>query len=86
MKADPGDALAAFSEYAADTHWVASHLTQFFGVAVMFFGLVAVGDAIHDEPGEWIARLGLALAAAAMAIAAALQAADGVALKVMVNN
>jgi len=86
MNADPGNALAAFTEYAADPHWVASHLTQFVGLALMFVGLVAVRDAIQDEPGEWIARLGMLFGVSAMAIAAALQAVDGVALKVVVNN
>lgn len=28
MSADPNVPLAAFTEYAADTHWVASHLMQ----------------------------------------------------------
>lgn len=86
MDADPGDALAAFTEYAADTHWVASHLTQFLGVALMFIGLVAMRDAIRNEPAEWVARLGLVFGASAMTTAAVLQAVDGVALKVMVDG
>lgn len=47
---------------------------------------MALRDAIQDEPGEWVARLGLAFGVAAMAIAAALQAVHGVSLKVVVNN
>jgi len=30
--ADPNDAVAAFSEYADDQWWIASHLTQLLGV------------------------------------------------------
>jgi hypothetical protein len=86
MDADPGDALAAFTEYAADTHWVASHLTQFLGIALMLVGLVAIRDVVRGDPAEWIARLGMILAVAATSIAAALQAVDGIALKVMVNT
>jgi hypothetical protein len=86
MGADPGDALAAFTEYAADTHWVASHLTQFLGVALMFLGLIAIRDVIRHEPAAWIARLSVFFGISAMAVTAVLQAVDGVALKVMVDT
>jgi Domain of unknown function (DUF4386) len=86
MATDPADALAAFTEYAADPHWVSSHLTQFLGVALMFVGLVALRDTIQNQSTEWVARLGVLFGACAMAVAAALQAVDGVALKLAVNN
>jgi hypothetical protein len=86
LGADPNDALAAFAEYAADPFWVWTHLGQFFGVALMLVGLVALGDQMEDETTAWIARLGLVFAIAALASAAALQAVDGVALKVMVGQ
>jgi hypothetical protein len=86
VDADPGDALAAFTEYAADAHWVATHLTQYLGVALMFIGLVTVRDAIQHEPAGWIARLGVVFGVSALTIAAALQAVDGIALKVMVDS
>lgn len=35
MEADPNDATAAFAEYAADQLWVASHMTQLIGVALL---------------------------------------------------
>ena len=35
MSADPNVPLAAFMEYAADQHWVSSHLMQFSGIALM---------------------------------------------------
>jgi hypothetical protein len=86
MAADPADALAAFTEYAADPHWVSSHLTQFIGVALMFVGLVALRDTIQAQPTEWLARLGMLFGACALAVAATLQAVDGVALKLAVTN
>jgi hypothetical protein len=86
MAADPADALAAFTEYAADPYWVSSHLTQFFGVALMFIGLVALRDTIQKQSVEWVARLGMLFGVCALAVAAALQAVDGVALKRAVNN
>ncbi len=86
MGANPGDPVAAFSEYAADRHWVASHLSQFFGVAFMFVGLVALADTLRDQTIAWMARLGVYIAVAALAVAAMLQAIDGVALKVMVDG
>src|SRR5437773_6188049 len=43
MSADPNDAAAAFVEYAADPIWIASHLGQFAGVALLGVALVALG-------------------------------------------
>ena len=86
MSADPGDPLAAFTEYAADAHWLASHLGQFIGVALMVIGLIAARDALEDERIQWLARLGAAFAVAALATAAALQAVDGVALKRAIDH
>jgi len=85
MDADPNDALAAFTEYAADHMWVASHLTQFFGVALIVSGLVTLSRMLKSgDAGGW-AQLGLAGSIASLAVAAALQAVDGVALKAMVD-
>src|SRR5215211_1558671 len=39
MTADLGDPVAAFTEYAADRWWIASHLGQFLGGARMFVGM-----------------------------------------------
>ncbi len=85
MDADPNDALAAFTEYAADQIWVASHLTQFFGVALIVSGLVTLSHLLTSGDGGAWAQLGLAGAIASLAVAAALQAVDGVALKTMVD-
>jgi hypothetical protein len=86
MDNDPNDAQAAFAEYAADDLWVWSHLGQFAGV--IFLGMAFVGLSATLEPGRaaaW-ARFGLLGTAATLAAAAALQAVDGVALKVMVDR
>ena len=38
MDADPNAPAAAFAEYAADRIWIASHLLQLAGVALMVAG------------------------------------------------
>ena len=86
LDSDPNDAPAAFAEYAADPLWVWSHLGQFLGVALLGIALVALATTL--EPGRAAAwgRVGRAGAVAIIAVAAALQAVDGVALKVMVDR
>lgn len=86
MGADPNDASAAFAEYAADPSWVWSHLGQFAGVAVL--GMALIGLAATFEAGRAAAwsRIGVAGTAATIAMAAALQAVDGAALKVTVDR
>ncbi len=86
LGSDPGDAPAAFAEYAADANYVWSHLGQFLGFFGLAIGLVAF--AATFEPGRaaaW-ARMGSAGAVASMAVAAAFQAVDGVALKATVDR
>ena len=85
LGADPGDHLAAFTEYAADDGWVVSHLCQFVGVALMFIGLVAVHDTLREGPVAWLAYVGVLAGMAALTLTAALQAVDGIALKAMVD-
>src|SRR5437667_12090998 len=83
MTADPNDPPAAFAEYAADRLWVASHLGQFLGVAALGVALVALAATMEaGTPSAW-ARIGVVGTAASVATAAALQAVDGVALKVV---
>ena len=86
LKADPNDPRAAFAEYAGDSLWVASHLGQFLGVVLLAVALTALAETV--EPGKaWAwGRIGLLGTAASVAAAAALQAVDGVALKVMVDR
>ena len=86
LGADPGDPVAAFIEYAANDLWIGSHLSQFLGVAMMFVGLVALNDSLKGEPFAYLAKLGVFVGVAALAITAVLQAVDGIALKLMVDD
>jgi hypothetical protein len=83
---DPNLPRAAFAEYAADSLWVWSHLGQFVGVAVLGVALVMLADTLSSGRARPWARIGLFGTAASVAVAAALQAVDGVALKVMVDR
>ncbi len=83
--ADPNDALAAFTEYADDQLWIASHLTQLLGVAMMVGALVHLSRILATGSASGWAWLGAAGAIASLAAAAALQAVDGIALKIMVD-
>ncbi len=85
MQADPNDPIAAFSEYAADQHWVASHLTQLAGVALIVAALIVVSAQLESAGGAAVARIASGGAIASLAVAAALQAVDGIALKLMVD-
>src|SRR5262245_47741057 len=84
--ADPNNPAAAFSEYAADRNWVASHLGQFVGALLIFVGLHALARSLENDRVGPLADLALLVAVAALAAAAVLQAVDGVALKVMVDR
>jgi hypothetical protein len=86
MGADPEDAAAAFADYAADRHWVASHLMQLAGVWAMLAALLPLARRLEAGPAAAWARPAAALAVAGMGLAAALQAVDGVALKRMVDR
>jgi hypothetical protein len=85
MQADPNDPVAAFAEYAADRLWVASHLTQLAGVAVIVAALLLVARHLELRARTTSARLAAAGAVASLAQAAVLQAIDGIALKFMVD-
>jgi hypothetical protein len=86
LGADPNNPTEAFAEYAADRMWVASHLLQFLGVAGLGAALVALAGIMDTGRASAWARIGAFGAAAGVATAAALQAVDGVALKVMVDR
>ncbi len=83
--AHPNDTVAAFTEYAADQAWVASHLTQLLGVVLLFTALSLFGRRFTTEIGATFVHIGSVFASASIAMAAALQAVDGIALKAMVN-
>jgi hypothetical protein len=86
MSADPNVPLAAFAEYAAASHWVTSHLLQLLGVLLMGAALLLLLRRLSDGRAAQWAALGAAGTIAGIAAAAALQAVDGVALKVMVDS
>ena len=83
--ADPNDAVAAFSEYADDQWWIASHLTQLLGVALIVCALIQLSRLLASGSARGLAWIGAAGSIASLAIAAALQAVDGIALKMMVD-
>jgi len=86
MSADPNVPRAAFAEYAASHHWVAIHLMQLVGVILITASLVLLSRKMADGPAAEWATLGAAGAIASLSVAAALQAVDGVAVKVMVDT
>ena len=83
--ADPSDAIAAFTEYAADRWWVASHLTQLTGIVLMDAALLILAQQVEAARGKAWSYVAAGSAVAGLAVAAALQAVDGIALKSIVN-
>ena len=77
------DHPATFAEYARSSIWTAVHLGQFVGMALLISGLLALLMVLKLPDGAmaWTDRFGLVAAVAALALYAALQAVDGVALK-----
>jgi hypothetical protein len=49
MRADPNDATAAFTEYAADEQWAASHLTQLAGLVIIGAALILFARMFADR-------------------------------------
>lgn len=86
MKADPDDVVAAFTEYAADRLWIASHLTQLAGVTLTVAALLFLAQQLETANGRGWSRLAAGGAIASLAVATALQAVDGIALKAVVDN
>lgn len=85
VPADPNDAVMAFTEYAADRLWIASHLAQLAGVILILTGLIVIADLRQAVSSGFCYRVAAAGAIACLAVAAALQAIDGIALKRAVN-
>jgi len=77
MHALPGDAPAAFAEYALDRFWVATHLGQLLGVLLIAPGFMALSWKLRaDRAGAWALLAGIATIAS-VSLAGALQAVDG---------
>lgn len=81
--ADPNHALDAFTEYAADQHWIASHLAQLFGLLLLTIALALLTRLFTNDMAMTLARVGGVCANVGISTAAALQAVDGIALKTM---
>ncbi|WP_344366780.1 DUF4386 family protein [Arthrobacter humicola] len=81
--ASANDHPATFAEYARSGIWTAVHLGQFVGMALLISGLLVLLVVLKTPDGAmaWTARFGAVAAVAALALYAALQAVDGVALK-----
>jgi len=86
LGADPNEPVAAPTEDAADRLWVASHLTHLTGVVLMMAALLSLTQQLEAGSGAGWARLAAGGAIASLAVATALQAVDGVALKVTVDT
>lgn len=85
--ASANDHPATFAEYARSGIWTAVHLGQFAGMALLVAGLLVLLMMLKapEGPIAWAARFGAVAAVTALALYAALQAVDGVALKQAVD-
>src|SRR6188768_1300139 len=77
MHEDPNDPLAAFAEYAADHLWVASHLMQLAGIALIVAALLALARQLKQPDRTMLVHIAAGGAVPSLALAAALQAVDG---------
>lgn len=82
----PRSSAATFAEYAAHEHWVAAHLLEFLGFVFVFGALVVVAWRLRAGRARGWAVLGAVGAGVSLSLAAAVQAVDGIALKVMVDR
>ena len=85
MGADPNNAVAAFTEYAADKNWIAGHLAQFAGFALLVAAMLVLAQQLRESAPAGLRQLAAGGAIASLALGAALQAVDGIALKAMVD-
>src|SRR5688500_2610251 len=84
MHEDPNNAALAFVEYAADRNWIAGHLLQFAGVALLTAFMLLLARQLSGV-FLWLRPVATGGAIASLAVAAVLQAVDGVALKTTVD-
>ena len=86
VPADPNDAVQAFAAYARDRFWIPSHLMQLVGSILALASLLIVARQLQRRTTTVWSHLASAAAIASIALTAALQAVDGIALRVMVQN
>ncbi len=80
---EANDHPVIFGVYASNGVWVADHIGQFAGTAIMLAGLFGLFFALETRGGTagWEGRFGAAAAIVTLALYGALQAVDGVANK-----
>jgi hypothetical protein len=85
---DPGDLPAVLPDYADNAGWLAVHLAQFAGVALATTAFVALARVLAEDRRQSaaLARLGFVAAVVALAVYAANQAVDGVAIKFVADT
>lgn len=83
MHADPGNAAAVLAEYAAAPNWIEGHLLQFAGSVLLIGFLLVLSRQLRAPTG--IRQVATGGAIASLAVAAVVQAVDGVALKSLVD-
>lgn len=83
----PADHARVFAEYAQDASWTTVHLIQWVGGVLMFVAIALLARYLIGcrQRGETFARIALAASVTVAAIFTALQAVDGVALKMAVD-
>ena len=88
VREDPMDNPRVFQEYAQSDEWILAHLGQFAGYLFAFAGLIVLSQLLLGGRTRIAvaAHLGVVGATASLAVAAVLQAVDGIALKAMVDN
>src|SRR3954466_919250 len=79
---DPNDFVAAFTEYAASSSWIAVHAGQLLGYVLLIGGLVALFSTVGARSAVAAAwgRLPRTCATVTLAAFCALQAVDGITL------
>lgn len=84
----PNDHVAAFTEYANSSAWTVIHLGQFVGMAMVIAAFLLLSPLIDTRASivDWLNRLGVIAATAALVLYAVLQAVDGVGLKQAVDT
>ena len=86
MPPDANNAVQAFAAYAEDRFWVTSHLAQLIGIALALAALVILARQLEIGGAAVRVRPASAGAIASLALAAVLQAVDGLALRAMVEH
>lgn len=83
MHADASNTAAVFAEYAVAPNWIVGHLLQFTGSLLLLGFLLILSRQVRASSG--MRQLATGGAIATLAVAAVMQAVDGIALKGMVD-